>query len=98
METETGFPASPPHAQQRFELLQERLVPLWHSIEAMNQDPQIVPIDSEVAADIILIALFQEDLSQDTAVAFGHLVEDFPDLLLHLPGRDRAENVDGGIG
>jgi hypothetical protein len=35
---------SPPHVQERFELLQERLVPLWKSIQAMNQDEQTIVV------------------------------------------------------
>src|SRR5262245_11891993 len=53
MDTETGFPASPAHAQQRFELLQERLVPLWHSIEAMNQDPQTIVVVPSISLDVL---------------------------------------------
>ena len=50
MEAEEAVPESPPHAQQRFELLQEKLVPLWQSIQAMNQDEQtIVVVDFDVA-------------------------------------------------
>jgi hypothetical protein len=37
-------PASPPHAQERFELLQEKLVPLWKSIQAMSQDEQTIVV------------------------------------------------------
>ena len=51
MDTETGFPAPPAHGQQRFELLQERLVPLWHSIEAMNQDPQTIVVVPSISLD-----------------------------------------------
>src|SRR4051812_4771827 len=53
METETGFPTPPAHAQQRFELLQERLVPLWHSIEAMNQDPQTIVVVPSISLDTL---------------------------------------------
>jgi hypothetical protein len=37
-------PPSPPHAQERFELLQEKLVPLWRSIQSMNQDEQTIVV------------------------------------------------------
>ncbi|MEX0664928.1 MAG: peptide ligase PGM1-related protein [Acidimicrobiia bacterium] len=37
-------PGSPPHAQERFELLQEKLVPLWKSIRSMNQDEQTIVV------------------------------------------------------
>ena len=40
---------SPPHAQQRFELLQEKLIPLWRSIEVLNQDPDFVRAYEELA-------------------------------------------------
>ena len=51
MDTDAGFPVPPAHAQQRFELLQERLVPLWHSIEAMNQDPQTIVVVPSISLD-----------------------------------------------
>jgi hypothetical protein len=41
---EVGAPGSPPHAQERFELLQEKLVPLWKSIQAMNEDEQTIVV------------------------------------------------------
>ena len=44
-------PASPPHAQARFEVLQEKLVPLWRSIEKMNQDPQTIVVIPSISLD-----------------------------------------------
>jgi hypothetical protein len=46
-------PASPPHAQERFELLQERLVPLWHSIESLNEDEQTIVVVPSISLDTI---------------------------------------------
>ena len=44
-ETEhTVASGSPSNAQARFELLQERLVPLWQSIQAMSQDEQTIVV------------------------------------------------------
>ena len=51
MESETAGPTSPPHAQQRFELLQEKLVPLWQSIQAMNQDEQTIVVVPSITLD-----------------------------------------------
>ncbi len=51
METEEAVPESPPHAQQRFELLQEKLVPLWQSIQAMNQDEQTIVVVPSISLD-----------------------------------------------
>ena len=43
--------ASPPHAQARFEVLQEKLVPLWKSIQVMNQDPQTIVVIPSMTLD-----------------------------------------------
>jgi hypothetical protein len=51
LNTETAEPTSPPHAQQRFELLQEKLVPLWQSIQAMNQDEQTIVVVPSISLD-----------------------------------------------
>ena len=54
MHTEAeAYPASPPDAQQRFEQLQEKLVPLWRSIEVMNQDPQTIVVIPSITLDIL---------------------------------------------
>ena len=42
---------SPADAQTRFESLQERLVPLWQSIQAMNQDPQTIVVVPSISLD-----------------------------------------------
>ena len=42
---------SPSHAQERFELLQEKLVPLWHSIQSLNQDPQTIVVVPSITLD-----------------------------------------------
>jgi hypothetical protein len=42
---------SPPHAQARFEVLQEKLIPLWRSIEVMNQDPQTIVVIPSMTVD-----------------------------------------------
>jgi hypothetical protein len=42
---------SPPDAQTRFEALQEKLVPLWHSIEELNQDPQTIVVVPSISLD-----------------------------------------------
>jgi pheganomycin biosynthesis PGM1-like protein len=42
---------SPADAQARFEALQTRLVPLWQSIQAMNQDPQTIVVVPSISLD-----------------------------------------------
>jgi len=42
---------SPPHAQERFDLLQEKLVPLWESIQSINQDPQTIVVVPSITLD-----------------------------------------------
>jgi hypothetical protein len=51
VETEEAVPESPAHAQQRFELLQEKLVPLWQSIQALNQDEQTIVVVPSISLD-----------------------------------------------
>ena len=76
METETGFPASPPHAQQRFELLQERLVPLWHSIEAMNQDEQTIVVVPSISLDVLEGSdISKYDYSKQSWIPQGDIIE-----------------------
>ena len=42
---------SPPHAQARFEVLQEKLNPLWRSIESLNQDEQTIVVVPSISLD-----------------------------------------------
>src|SRR5262245_26919503 len=53
IEMDEAGPASPPHAQERFELLQERLVPLWHSIESLNEDEQTIVVIPSISIDTL---------------------------------------------
>lgn len=53
MDKEVPVPASPSHAQQRFELLQERLVPLWKSIQDLNHDPQTIVVVPSISLDML---------------------------------------------
>jgi len=53
METEAGLPESPQHAQQRFELLQEKLVPLWKSIQSMTHDEQTIVVVPSITLDTL---------------------------------------------
>jgi hypothetical protein len=41
----------PPDAQARFEALQEKLVPLWRSIEALNQEEQTIVVVPSITLD-----------------------------------------------
>ena len=50
LEESTAY-TSPPHAQARFELLQEKLVPLWKSIQSMNQDEQTIVVIPSITLD-----------------------------------------------
>lgn len=45
---------APDEAQARFETLQTRLVPLWRSIRALNQDPQTIVVVPSFSLDLPL--------------------------------------------
>ena len=47
------LPESPADAQARFEALQQRLVPLWKSIEAMNDDEQTIVVVPSISIDTL---------------------------------------------
>jgi hypothetical protein len=53
LDSNRAIPESPAHAQQRFEVLQERLVPLWTSIKAMTQDPQTIVVVPSISLDVM---------------------------------------------
>jgi len=44
---------SPRHAQERFELLQERLVPLWELIERGEPEPQTIVVVPSMSLDLL---------------------------------------------
>jgi len=50
-----------------------RYVDLKSLLGAMQQHPQILAVDSKFAAHFILVALVNENLAQQSAVAFGKL-------------------------
>ncbi len=52
MSNTPSLPTTPPNAQARFELLQEKLVPLWKSIQVMNQDPQTIVVVPSITLDV----------------------------------------------
>ena len=45
------LPTPPPHSQERFQLLQEKLIPLWRSIETMSPDPQTIVVIPSITLD-----------------------------------------------
>ncbi len=47
----TGLDISAEEAQLRFDKLQKKLVPLWHSIEAFNQDEQTIVVVPSMTVD-----------------------------------------------
>jgi hypothetical protein len=53
MDSHDAVPASPPFAQERFEALQQRLVPLWASIEELNQDPQTIVVVPSISIEML---------------------------------------------
>jgi hypothetical protein len=53
MDIHDAVPASPPFAQERFEELQARLVPLWKSIEGFTQDPQTIVVVPSISIDTL---------------------------------------------
>ena len=64
---------------------------------AMQQDPQVIAVDAELAADFVLVTLFEEDFAEQTAVSLRKVFEDFANFVLHLFGGDRAYEIyDGG--
>jgi predicted DNA-binding protein (UPF0251 family) len=65
---------------------------------AVQEDAQVIAVDAKVAANGILVALFEENFAEKPAVALGHLLEDLPNLLCHLLVGDSAQHVDVGGG
>ncbi|MFA5883410.1 MAG: peptide ligase PGM1-related protein [Acidimicrobiia bacterium] len=53
MDITEGAPPSPANAQARFEALQERLVPLWHSIEQLSADEQTIVVVPSISVDLV---------------------------------------------
>ena len=46
-----GLGLSPEEAQARFDVLQEKLVPLWHSLERMSEDEQTIVVVCSMSVD-----------------------------------------------
>lgn len=46
-------PASEQDVQRRFDLLQERLVPLWQSIRELNDDPQTIVVVPSMSVELV---------------------------------------------
>jgi hypothetical protein len=53
MDVEERVPVSPAFAQERYEQLQARLVPLWRSIEKLNEDPQTIVVAPSINLDFL---------------------------------------------
>src|SRR5437867_1958577 len=49
-----GGQAAPDDAQERFERLQKKLVPLWRSIRALGQDEQTIVVAPSITVDFDL--------------------------------------------
>ncbi len=59
----------------------------------MQQNPQIIPVDTEVTAYFVLVPLLEENLAQQTPVALGKLFQYFPNFLFRLFGGEDAEQI-----
>jgi len=53
MHPHDALPESPADVQERFEALQQRLVPLWKSIQGMNQDEQTIVVVPSISLDTL---------------------------------------------
>jgi hypothetical protein len=61
----------------------------------VEQHPEVVPVDSEIAANVVFIPFFEEYFAQQTTISFRHVLEDFANFVSHLPGGDGPQHVDG---
>ena len=53
MDITEGAPPSPADAQARFEALQDRLVPLWHSMGHLSADEQTIVVVPSISVDLV---------------------------------------------
>jgi hypothetical protein len=53
MHPNDALPASPADVQERFDTLQQRLVPLWKSIQEMSQDEQTIVVVPSISLDTL---------------------------------------------
>jgi hypothetical protein len=60
----------------------------------VQQNSQILTVDAEVAADFILVALFDKDFAQQPAVTLGKLLQDRFDFFFGLLGDKRAQKIE----
>lgn len=59
----------------------------------VQEHPQIVPINPEIATHFILIAFFEKNLAEQAAVLFGQFFQNLSNLALHLFCRDSSHDV-----
>jgi len=60
---------------------------------AMEQDPQILPVDAELPADLVSIAFIEKNCFQQGAVSFRKAQENRANFFLDLPGRNDVDDV-----
>ena len=65
---------------------------------AMEQDPQVAPVNAIFLADFVFVFFFQEDSGKEVAVSLVHVRQDFADLFPGLfgnQGRSRSTSLSG---
>lgn|SRR5579871_364415 len=60
----------------------------------MEQNSQVIAVNAKVAADVVLVALFEEHFAQQAAIALRHFVENLADFLRQLLTGDRPQDID----
>ena len=59
----------------------------------MQQYPQVVSVNSVIAANLILVPFLQKNLPQQSPVAFWKQLQDISNLLLGFPGRQLRHDI-----
>ena len=62
----------------------------------MQQYPQILPVDTEIPAYLVFVALLEENLAQQSPIAFRKLFQNFSNFLLRFLSEEFAQRVRRG--
>ncbi len=65
---------------------------------AKEQDAQVVGVDTKFTANFVTVALIEKDGLQESAIAGGHIGENFADFVLQLTSRDDVMGAGTGRG
>lgn len=65
---------------------------------AMQQYPEIIAVNTKVAAYFVLVTLLEENLAQQSPIAFRKLLQYLPDFLFRLFRREDAEEIGTFVG